>query len=87
MRFALLSATREVPSFVLHFPRHWDERDRQHGLLFDLRPMLSEEVKLLIAQRTMTGSELLGALLGVACWMLFRSLSRKYLAAAAVSLL
>ena len=33
MRFALLSATCEVPSFVLHFPRHRDERDRQYGLL------------------------------------------------------
>jgi hypothetical protein len=51
MRFALLSATCEAPSFVLRFPRHRDERDRQHGLLFDLRPMLSEQVKLLIAQR------------------------------------
>jgi len=52
MRFALLSATCEVPSLVLRFPRHRDERDRQHGLLFDLRPMLSEQVKLLIAQST-----------------------------------
>jgi hypothetical protein len=30
-------------------PGHRHEKDRQHGLLLDLRPMLSQQVKLLIA--------------------------------------
>src|SRR4029077_19317201 len=33
-------------------PGHRHEKDWQHGLLLDLRPMLSQQVKLLIAQST-----------------------------------
>jgi VanZ family protein len=44
--------------------------------------LLAIPLKLLIAQRTMTGTELLGALLGVACWTVFRRLRRGHLPAA-----
>lgn len=39
-------------------------------------------LKLLIAGRTMTGSELAGALVGIGCWILSRRLPRRNLAAA-----
>ena len=35
---------------VLRFARHRDERDWQYCLLLDFRPMLAQQVKLLIAQ-------------------------------------
>ena len=38
--------------FGSRLPGHRDETDRQHGLLLDLRPMLSQQVKLLIARST-----------------------------------
>src|SRR5258708_33748251 len=38
--------------FGSRLPGHRDETDRQHGLLPDLRPMLSQQVKLLIARNT-----------------------------------
>ena len=36
--------------FDSRFRGHRNESDRQHGLLLDLRPMLSQQVKLLIAR-------------------------------------
>ena len=43
-----------LSGFVLgwRLPGHWDETDRQNRLLVDFGPMLSQQVKLLIARST-----------------------------------
>lgn len=48
--------------------------------------LLAIPLKLLIVGRTTSGSEILGALLGVACWLLLRGLRRAKLLAALLAL-